>query len=273
MTGRFFKASMIVLALLLALSLAGNVYLVFFGRPGSAAAPQEIAGAATGMDMSGSAGSATLQGPAVYQRVEVIRDGLVPTQRVLTEGAMLSIGVDVQPGQGRVLVQTRPLMGTVFQEAANTAVLVARDRTGQDLGKIDVIFSVEAAENVPEVDGPSAGALMSALVVAALTDRTPNQSVTLTGSIDAAGHVGAIGGVVEKARAAKASGKSLILLPRENAALRQVTETERTVGRRTFIEQKQTFVDAKEYIEREIGIAVGYVDTIQDVERQLGLSS
>ena len=32
-----------------------------------------------------------------------------------------------RPGKGRVLVQTTPLMGVVFQDAANTAVFVARE--------------------------------------------------------------------------------------------------------------------------------------------------
>jgi predicted S18 family serine protease len=273
LTERVFKASTIILALLLALSLAGNVYLAFVDRTGEIDAAQDPSGTAGTLDLSGSTdyGSATLQGPAVYQRIEVVRDGVMPTQRVATTGAMLTISVDVQPGQGRVLVQTKPLMGIVFQDAANTAVLVAQNRTGHNLADTDVIFSVEAAEDVPEVNGPSAGALMTALVIAALTDRTPHANVTLTGTIDPTGHVGAIGGVVEKARAAYESGKSTILLPRENAVLVQSTDTTRTVGRRTITQRSQTTVDAKEYIEREVGIAVVYVDSIGDVEKAIGL--
>ncbi|RPJ52878.1 MAG: peptidase S16, partial [Methanobacteriota archaeon] len=233
MTEWFFKLSTIVLAVLLAVSLAGNVYFAFLDHTGEQGGSPGLSEQAETMDLNESSGYATLQGPAVYQRVEVTRDGFVPTQQVVTQGAMLSIAVDVQPGEGRVLVQTKPLMGVVFQDAANTAVLVAQNRTGFNLAETDVIFSVEASEDVPEVDGPSAGALMTALVIAALTDQTPQENVTLTGTIDAAGHVGAIGGVVEKARVAKESGKSAILLPRGNAGLRQVTETQRTVGRRT----------------------------------------
>ena len=39
----------------------------------------------------------------------------------------------------------------------------------------------------------------------------------MTGTIDQYGHVGAIGGVIEKAKAAKESGKTLFLLPKRIA--------------------------------------------------------
>ncbi|MDH7593946.1 MAG: hypothetical protein QHG99_06310 [Methanomicrobiales archaeon] len=216
-------------------------------------------------------GFATLEGPAVLQRTEVIREGPFLTTQTRTEGAMLNISVEIRQGEGRVLVHTTPLMGVVFQDAANTAVFVAQNITGKELYGNDVIFSVEAEDEVPAVDGPSAGALMTALVIAALEHELPRQDITLTGTIDAKGHVGAIGGVVEKAHAANESGKSYILLPKENAKLVQYTETVSRRGGFTFVQRVPVVVDAKEYIEREIGIGVIYVDTIQDVMRQLGI--
>lgn len=59
-------------------------------------------------------------------------------------------------------------MGTVFQDAANTAVYVAQNKTGIDLSGSDVIFSIEGSKEIPSVDGPSAGALMTLLVISAL---------------------------------------------------------------------------------------------------------
>ncbi|MDD1678119.1 MAG: peptidase S16, partial [Methanomicrobiales archaeon] len=159
----------------------------------------------------------------------------------------------------------------VFQDAANTAVFVAQNVTGKSLTGSDVIFSVEAQDQVPAVDGPSAGALMTALAIAALTGEAPDPAITLTGTIDSTGHVGAIGGVVEKSRAAREAGKSEILLPRENAQLVQYTETTRKIGRFTYIARTPNLVDAKQYIEKEIGITVTYVDSISDVQKYLGL--
>ncbi len=206
-------------------------------------------------------GSAILQGPAVMQ----------DSTGTITQGTMLNISVEIRPGEGRVLVETKPLMGIVFQDAANTAVFVAQNVTGKSLSGSDVIFSVEAQDQIPAVDGPSAGALMTALAIAALTDQEPNPSITLTGTIDSNGHVGAIGGVVEKAQAAKDSGKTEILLPRDNAQLVQYTETTRRIGRFTYIARSPQVIDAKQYIEEKIGIQVSYVDSITDVQKILGL--
>jgi predicted S18 family serine protease len=192
-------------------------------------------------------------------------------QQVVTEGTMINISVEVRPGKGRVLVETTPLMGIVFQDAANTAVFVAQNRTGKSVAGSDVIFSVAAENQIPAVDGPSAGALMTSLAISALENRAPREDVTLTGTIDQNGHVGAIGGVIEKAQAAKASGKSEILLPRENAQLVQYIQRTRNMGGITMIERTPQVIDTKEYIESNVGIRVVYVDTIEDVLAGLGI--
>jgi predicted S18 family serine protease len=294
-----------ILAILLILSLLGNVYLVLFPPNGDATVAelqettnslerqvaylnsqvaqdnitirsyasqletyrQMVTGLQGQVPSSSSSllGFATIQGPAV-------RQGIDPQSgQTVNEGTMINISVEIRPGEGRALVHTVPLMGIVFQDAANTAVYVAQNLTGKSLAGSDVIFSVEAQDQIPAIDGPSAGALMTSLVIAALTDQTPRQDITLTGTIDPHGNVGAIGGVVEKAQAAKAAGKTEILLPRENAQLVQYTETVRRFGRFSYVQQVPTVIDAKEYIENNVGIHVVYVDTMRDVMAELGL--
>jgi Archaeal serine proteases len=293
-----------MLAVLLVLSLLGNMYLAFFYHPVEDPAEQALLeqtnnltrqvaelservrqdditlrGYAAQLDIYRqmvkdlqiqlNASASYIEGFAVMQGPAVLQD----STGTITRGTMLNISVEIRPGQGRVLVETKPLMGIVFQDAANTAVFVAQSVTGKSLTGSDVIFSVEAQDQIPAVDGPSAGALMTGLAVAALTGQQPDASVTLTGTIDSNGHVGAIGGVVEKAQAARESGKTEILLPRENAQLVQYTETIRRIGRFTYIARTPNLIDAKEYIEQEIGIKVTYVDSISDVQRYLGLQT
>jgi predicted S18 family serine protease len=212
-------------------------------------------------------GTAELQAPAVTQRVVYTGQYPFGSEQVIETGSMMNISVEVRPGKGRVLVQTKPLMGVVFQDAANTAVYVAQNISRKDLSGSDVIFSIEAESEVPSVDGPSAGALMTLLVTSALDNLTLKKDFTLTGIIDRFGHVGAIGGVVEKATAANESGKTLFLLPQENSQLVLYTEQTRTYGGVTIIEQVPKAVDAKEYIESNVGIRVEYVDNIEDVLR------
>lgn len=210
-------------------------------------------------------GFATLQGPAVFQKIQTEQDGPFIRQSVSEEGTLINISVEVQPGKGRVLVQTTPLMGTVFQDAANTAVFVAENETGKQLSSSDIIFSITAKDEIPEVDGPSAGALMTLLTISALENSTLNNSITLTGTIDNKGNVGEIGGVLEKAKAAEAGGKTLFLLPRENSQLVTYKLQERSIGGFKVIERVPETVDTEEYIEKNVGINVEYVDNIEDV--------
>jgi predicted S18 family serine protease len=201
-------------------------------------------GSSTGMSADEYEGHASLQAPAVYQSVENVIDGPFIRQIITEEGSLMNISVELNPGKGRVLVETKPLMGVVFQDAANTAVFVAQNLTDVNLMSSDTIFSITAVGEIPEVDGPS---------------------VTLTGTIDQYGHIGAIGGVLEKAQAAKDGGKQLFLLPRENSELVQYTYVEKKIGGFSFVERVPEIIDAKPYIEENIGIRVEYVDSIEDV--------
>jgi predicted S18 family serine protease len=214
---------------------------------------------------NGPVGSAVLQGPAVLQQIQYTGNSPFARGQVVQTGVMLNITAEVKPGKGRVLVDTQPLMGVVFQDAANTAVYVAENRTGVSLAGSDVIFSINAPGQVPSVDGPSAGALMTLLAISAIEKKPLREDVTLTGTIDQDGNVGAIGGIVEKAQAAKDSGKSLFLLPRANANLLRYTQQARQYYGFTVIQQVPTTVDAKTYVETNIGVPVQYVDTIDDV--------
>jgi len=215
---------------------------------------------------AGVEGFATLQGPAVFQKVKLERSGPFIRENVSEEGALLNISVEIRPGKGRVLVQTTPLMGVVFQDAANTAVFVAENKTGRQMSSSDIIFSITAPDETPGVDGPSAGALMTLLTISAIDNNTKlKKSTTLTGTIDNEGNVGQIGGVLEKAQAAKAGGKTLFLIPRENSQLVTYKYVEKKFGGFTVIEQKPEIVDAKEYIEKEVGINIEYVETIDDI--------
>lgn len=221
--------------------------------------------AAGGSGAAGISGMATMIAPAVSQSIQRIRNGPFIQQVVVMNGSVMNISVTAQPGKGRVLVETKPLMGIVFQDAANTAVLVAQNKTGVDLSGTDIFFSIEADKEISAVDGPSAGGLMTLLTIAALGHRTIDPSVTMTGTIDDTGHIGAIGGALEKATAAKARGLTTFLLPLENSQL--TIYDQQTVNYRGFqlVDYSPRVVEAKTYIGENTGITVEYVDSIDDV--------
>lgn len=267
--------TVVVLLILLLVSLAGNLFFVLrpeticiqspvrnFPEMENTPAPQS-AGAAPIAD-SGLKGYAKLQGPAVIERMTRENRWPYTVTRTELEGTMIDISLELREGRGRVLVETKPLMGVVFQDSARTAVSVAENVTGVNLGGTDAIYSIEAQVEIPAVDGPSAGALMAVLAYSAMTSAHLREDVTITGTIAADGRIGKIGGVVEKAMAAREAGKVLILLPRENARMVTYLQSTRTVGRFTYQQSVPVEIDAKEYIEEHIGIGVEYVEEIGD---------
>ena len=216
-------------------------------------------------NVTGEVGTARLDAPAVLRRVEYSGEFPFMTQQIIEEGTMMEVTVEIKPGKGRVLVETEPLMGVVFQDAANNAVAAAENYLGCDLSGSDVIFSVEAEAEVPEVDGPSAGALMTTLVVAAVENITLPEDITMTGTISPDGHVGEIGGVIEKAKASKAAGKRILMLPEENAHIVRYEAVKKQYGGLTVITQKPVIIDTEEYIEENVGIDVVYVDSLKEI--------
>jgi len=223
--------------------------------------PEETAEGVPG----GITSSAMMEAPAVSQSVQLVQNGPFLSQNLITNGSIMNISVELQPGKGRILVETKPLMGIVFQDAANTAVYVAQNRTGIDISGTDFLFSIEADKQISSVDGPSAGALITLVTIAALERRAIDPTVTLTGTIGSDGHIGAIGGAMEKAEAAKENGITTFLLPRDNQLLTIYTEQTVDYGGFQVLEQVPQNVPAKEYIEKNVGINVVYVNTIDDV--------
>jgi predicted S18 family serine protease len=213
----------------------------------------------------GIVGYASLQAPAVSQSIQIVTRQGRQFRALVLNGSIMNISAEVAPGKGRVLVQTTPLMGVVFQDAANTAVAVAGNISGIDLSNSDVIFSIDSENKISEVDGPSAGALMTLLMVSAIEKRPINSSLTLTGTISGDGHIGAIGGVLEKAAAAKEQGKTLFLLPAENRIITRTVQETGNYGMFSVARQVQYQESAEDYIEKNIGIRVKFVNTIDDV--------
>lgn len=209
-----------------------------------------------------SAGAASMQAPVVLQKFEADRGGPFAAGRVIEEGAMVDVSVEVVPGRGRVLVHTTPLMGMVFQDAANHAVVAAQNHSNVNLSESDIIFGIHGPESVLAIDGPSAGALMAMLLISVLEEFEIDENMTMTGTIDEDGGVGPVGGILMKAEAAAASGKTLLLLSEKNNQVLECRKETKTLGGLHVMRQRPIIVDTKEYIEKNYGICVEYVSSI-----------
>jgi Lon-like protease len=81
-------------------------------------------------------------------------------------------------------------------------------------------FPFDIAIESGDIGGPSAGLMWALGLYEALTpaDLTDGRTIAGTGSIDAEGNVGPIGGIVDKVVAAREAGADILLVPEANAA-------------------------------------------------------
>lgn len=151
-----------------------------------------------------SSGQISLTGSEVKMLIPAVDDN--------GNGVTPSLTVQAKPGTGKVLIDVNNLFFFVdTQNSIRTAREVAQNITGADFSKIDLTYTVDA--NVSAVEGPSAGAALTIATIAAVENKPVNSSVIITGTINPDGTIGQIGGVLQKAQAAKAAGASLFLVP------------------------------------------------------------
>jgi predicted S18 family serine protease len=128
-------------------------------------------------------------------------------------GSLGNVEVEVRHGEGRVLLNTNPFVETDTQVSIEIAKDVAEKVCGYSLSDKDVIVSFSIGSEGGVVGGHSAGAATTAALIAAVQGKELNNSVVVTGMIDALGNVGRIEGVIEKAQAVAGAGKELLLVP------------------------------------------------------------
>ena len=162
-------------------------------------------------------------GPARFRSegaVRLSRPG-VATGVAWTEvgGDVLYIEAVLLPGGSGHLTLTGQL-GSVMQESARAALSHVRQQasalgiTPETLSKQDLHIHVPAGA-IPK-DGPSAGVTMATAIVSAARGNPVRSDVAMTGEITLSGLVLPVGGIREKAMAARRHGIKTVVLPQGN---------------------------------------------------------
>ena len=144
-----------------------------------------------------------------------VANGLAWTE---TGGDVLTIEVTILPGKGEL--QLTGKLGEVMRESGQAALSYARSRA-QQLGLDkwfyrDIDVHVHIPDGASPKDGPSAGITMAVALVSALTGIPTRPEVAMTGEITLRGTVLPIGGLIEKAVAARRVGLKTVVIPAAN---------------------------------------------------------
>ncbi len=135
-----------------------------------------------------------------------------------TGGEIMFVEVNLMPGKGSLTLTGQ--LGEVMQESAQAAVTYTRSQA-KALDIPDEIFEgadihIHLPEGGVPKDGPSAGISLAVALISAFTNRPVRRDVSMTGEITLRGRMLPIGGVKEKALAARRSGIKTFILPSKN---------------------------------------------------------
>jgi len=153
----------------------------------------------------------------VAERTEVpgVATGLAWTP---VGGDILFIEASVSMGSGRMVLTGK--LGDVMRESAQAAYSWVRSHA-DDLGIPHAAFRywdlhVHVPAGAIPKDGPSAGVAMTTALASIFTQRRVRHDVAMTGEISLRGLVLPVGGIKEKALAAKRAGITTLVLPERN---------------------------------------------------------
>ncbi len=181
------------------------------------------------------------------------------------EGMLGEVIVEVEAGEGKILVDTTPFVEPDTQYSAVTAVEVAKAVTKTDLKDKNVIINFNINGTV--LGGPSAGAAVAITTIAAIENKQVKSNVALTGTIEKDGTIGKVGGLIEKGDAAATNGNKLFLIPEGQSKFTyyQKEIVKKQLGNIVFYQTKLTpkTINLEEYFQDK-GMEIVEVSNIQE---------
>ena len=133
-------------------------------------------------------------------------------------GVTLTVEAAIVKGKGDVRLTGK--LGDVMKESALAALTFIRSHASRYGLNEEVFEESDVHIHVPEgatpKDGPSAGITMATAVLSAFSGQPVKKSVAMTGEITLRGKVLPIGGLKEKALAARRAGITRVIIPAEN---------------------------------------------------------
>lgn len=133
-------------------------------------------------------------------------------------GDIMFIEVNLMPGKGNLILTGQ--LGEVMQESAQAGLSYTRSQS-EALKIDDELFDkldihIHVPEGAVPKDGPSAGVSLTTALISAFTNRPVRHDISMTGEITLRGRILPVGGIREKALAARRAGVKTFIMPEKN---------------------------------------------------------
>ncbi|PTD94706.1 hypothetical protein C9439_01160 [archaeon SCG-AAA382B04] len=141
--------------------------------------------------------------------------GVLAVYENTNEGIVLGLETEYEVGDGELNVD---IINTTYgekyiQSSFRTALDVSTYLSNVSLSNRSVDQEIFSPNTTLEVDGPSAGAAICLAQISVFKNKTINQSILITGTINRDGSIGRVGEVRAKVIAAREKGYELVLVP------------------------------------------------------------
>jgi uncharacterized protein len=127
-------------------------------------------------------------------------------------GSVADLHLDIQPGKGRVFIETFPLTKTDTQITTRFAKEIACKYADIDCTQYDFFYTISAETAI--IGGPSAGAATTVLTVALLKGLDLDKNTVITGTINSGEVIGVVSGLRQKIDAASKENLTTVLVAR-----------------------------------------------------------
>jgi ATP-dependent Lon protease len=182
-------------------------------------------------------------GPSKYLPESLIERDLVgvATGLAWTEfgGDTLYVEASCRKGKKELLLTGN--MGDVMKESVQAALTYIKSMAKKLGIDGDIFNDLEMHVHVPQgaipKDGPSAGITMAVAMISAITKKSVNRNIAMTGEITLTGRVLGIGGLKEKTLAALRNRMEKVIIPEEN--VHELVEIP------SYVKKKITFLPVK----------------------------
>ncbi len=131
-------------------------------------------------------------------------------------GEISQFSVQIKNGSGNIYTSINPKVDESTQISQEIASFVGFRHANKSQEECDVFFGISERAGLASVNGLSGGAGMALGVIGALQNRSIRQDLAITGTIEPDGSIGSVGGLFEKAQAAKASNLTYLIVPKRD---------------------------------------------------------